>query len=264
MVLKVKYEAAEDIPAGFETLYTEKDGNWVLTGIEGLKTSEDTTKLTDALAKERKEHKATKDKLAAFKDLTPEQLKKDQEELEELRIRVEAGEGKMDKEAVEKLVDSKVKIKLAPVEKERDDLRAAVAEKDGTINTLNSTITRSRIETEVRKVAESLKVVPTAIDDAVELANKFLEVQEDGSIVTREVGSTVGGLTAKDWLEEMKDKRPHWWPASQGGGGKGGKDVEHFPNNPWSKEHENLTEQGRIMRADPKRAEQMKARANKK
>ena len=38
-MLELIYNSAEEIPSGFESLYTEKDGKWHLTGIKGMKTS---------------------------------------------------------------------------------------------------------------------------------------------------------------------------------------------------------------------------------
>ena len=63
-MLELIYNSTEEIPSGFESLYTEKDGKWHLTGIKGMKTSDDVTKLQTSLRKERDDHKKTKDRLA--------------------------------------------------------------------------------------------------------------------------------------------------------------------------------------------------------
>jgi hypothetical protein len=59
----------------------------------------------------------------------------------------------------------------------------------------------------------------------------------------------VPGLDAKLWLQDMQQKKAHWWPPSQGGGAGGsGGGGGNFPNNPWSKQHWNLTKQGEAVR----------------
>ena len=55
----------------------------------------------------------------------------------------------------------------------------------------------------------------------------------------------------------FKEKGPEGTGGSKGNGGKG----KPGEKNPWSKEHFNLTEQGKILREDPERAAQLKAAA---
>ena len=38
-MLKTIYDNEEDIPEGFKELYTEKNGKWELTGVQGVKQS---------------------------------------------------------------------------------------------------------------------------------------------------------------------------------------------------------------------------------
>ena len=70
------------------------------------------------------------------------------------------------------------------------------------------------------------------------------------------VGVATG--TAPDaWLADMREARPHWWPASSGGGARGSSGAGGFAKNPFSKTGWNLTEQARAVTADRTRAEQM-------
>jgi len=102
-MLELIYNSAEDIPEGFDSLYTEKDGKWHLTGVKGMKTSQDTDKLSKSLREERAAHKATKDKLAKFgEDPDIDAILEKLDGYEDLEARLEAGEGgKMGREEIE-------------------------------------------------------------------------------------------------------------------------------------------------------------------
>ena len=68
---------------------------------------------------------------------------------------------------------------------------------------------------------------------------------------------------AKEWLKDMQEAKPHWWPASQGGGAGGGRGGlgGARADNPWTKEGWNLTKQGQFVRqfGDAKALEAAKA-----
>lgn len=261
MALKVKYDSLEEVPEKFHELFVEQDGKFVLQ-VEGMKTEADIKRLTDSLSKERNEHKATKESLKKFEGLDPEKIKEEQEELAELRVRVEDGEGKgPDKETIDKLVEQKAKRLVAPVEAERNDLKKQLDALTGENTGLKSKIASTQIETVVRKACADQKIIGTATEDVIAAAERIFGVQEDGSVTTKDNVGVTPGLDVLDWLADMKDKRPHWWPASQGGGAKGGKDGEVFSNNPWDKNKWNLTEQGKLIKADPARAKRMAEQA---
>ena len=84
MELELVYETKEDIPAGYEALFTERDGKWHLTGVKGIKSQGDIDRLQTALTKERNDHKKTKETLARFGNHDADQLANDLDELEEL------------------------------------------------------------------------------------------------------------------------------------------------------------------------------------
>ena len=64
--LELSYDSADDIPAGMESLYTEKDGKQVLTGVKGMKTQADIDRLQTALTKERNDHKTVRTQLSSL------------------------------------------------------------------------------------------------------------------------------------------------------------------------------------------------------
>ena len=156
MALKAVYDKLEDIPEKFQELYTERNGKFELTGIEGVKTPEDVARVQTALEKERREHGETKDKLKAYGDLDPEGVQKDLDELAELRIRIEGVEkGGIDDEKLDRLVAQRVAREKAPIERERDNLRRENETLTAQNSELQGTIKTGRIETEIRKQAEA-------------------------------------------------------------------------------------------------------------
>lgn len=261
MKLKLKYDSQEDIPEGFDSLYSEKDGAWHLTGVEGMKTEEDTRKLSKSLREERDAHKKTKDKLAKLggDDVDIDEVVEQLDELEDLRARVEAGEGgKVDEAKLEELVEARVKRQLRPVERERDQLKSRNQELETETGELRTTINNGTIESRLRKLATDEKVVGSAMDDIVFMGTHLFEVAEDGEIVAREGARGIeAGITPDVWLGDMKEKRPHWWPTSQGGGAGGGAGGPGAGSNPWSPKAWDLDAQAAMVQTDRAKAERL-------
>lgn len=261
MKLKLSYNSQEDIPNGYEALYTEKDGKWVLTGIEGMKTQEDITRLSESLRKEREDHKKVKDILAKLggPDLDADALVEKLDEYEELKLRVESGEGgKIDDKKVEELVEQRVQRRLAPVERERDRLKTRNTELENENGTLKGTITRGTVESELRRHATEGKVVTSALDDILDIGANIFEVAEDGAVVTKQgLRNVPAGVTPDVWLSDMKEKRPHWWPASQGGGAGGSGGGNGTGVNPWTKDNWSIEAQAQLVRTDPGKADRL-------
>lgn len=269
MALKAIYDSKEDIPEQFQELYTERDGKFELTGIEGIKTQADVDRVQEALRKEKNDHKDTKDKLKTFEEVDLEQVKKDQDELTELRAKIEAGAGegfdqeKFD-EAVDKLANARVATAKAPLEK---DLEKVTKERDELKDQNDQYAHKETVRTitdAVRRAAGESKVIDSAMDDIIMLGERVFEITEDGKVVTRDEVGVTPGIAPDIWLAEMQDKRPHWWPMSQGGGGKGGNGAGGFANNPWSHEHWNMTAQGKMVREDRDKADRMAQAAGTK
>lgn len=244
MKIKSIYNSKDDIPAGYEELYSERDGKWLLTGVEGIRTDADVARVQTALTQEKAKTKELKAKLDLFGDLDPEEVHTQLEEIDELRVKATANGGKVDDAQIQALVDAKVKKETATLTRENTKLKTTVDELTTSNTELSSTIKKSKIETAVRQAAEKGGVVATAIDDIVMYGERVLEVTEDGSVITKDGVGVTPGLTVDVLLSDMKEKRPHWWPASVGGGAGGGKNNGGMSDNPWSAANWNLTAQG--------------------
>ncbi len=262
MALEILYDTKEEVPEAHTELYTEVEGKWALTGINGLVTKADVDKLNVALGKERTDHKATKAKVAVWADVDKEKNDADLVELTELRAAAEAGEGGKDaKEKFEKGVNAaaEARISAAKIASDRviTDLEKVGTEQAEKIVGFEKADTVRNIGDDVRKATTAAKVIDTAVEDVLMYAERVFEINDEGLVLTRDNVGVTPGIAPEIWLAEMQDKRPHWWPVSQGGGAGGGSGGQGFPNNPWTREHWNLTDQGKAIRADKAKAERM-------
>lgn len=247
MKIKTSYAAESEIPEGFAELYTETDGKWMLTGVDGMKSQADIDAIREGLTKERMEHKETKAILKKFGDHKPDEVDAIVQEVEELRIKVEAG-GKLNDEQVAQLVDAKVR----PVQK---DLDKAIGERDEAISRATASDTRL--------VQSSRRDVVFAAIGAKEGIRKdtngpILKFAEDELVFDSDTNefATEAGLSVGEWLDGFCDKNTYVMEPSQGGGTGGGSDRDKAGDNCFTKK--NVTEQMRLKRSDPVRYERLK------
>jgi hypothetical protein len=254
--LKTIYEKKRISRRLWPSLYLERNGKFELTGIEGVKTQADVDRVQEALRKEKTDHKTTKESLAKFGDLDPEKVPAALEELEEVKAQLATAtkDGKVDEGAVQERIEAAVNRAVGPLQRDKKSLETqlankdkVIAEKDGEVSTLQGSIKRSKIEGILRDNAIAAKVIPTAIDDAVMVGlNMFEEVE--GKYVTKDGSGITPGLEPKEWYKDMQEKRPHWWPPSQGGGSRGGgAPLGRHADNPWSAAGWNITNQGKYI-----------------
>ncbi len=172
MALELMYEKKEDVPEAHAELYTETDGKWQLTGINGLVTKDDVDKLNVALGKERTDHKETKKKVAVWADLEKEKVDADLAELTELRAASEAGEGTKDgKEKFEAGVKAAAEARIVAAkvisDRENADLKKVNGEQAEEIVGFKQANTVRTIIDDVRKATTTSKVIDTAVDDVL-------------------------------------------------------------------------------------------------
>lgn len=76
---------------------------------------------------------------------------------------------------------------------------------------------------EVIGAATEAGVHKYAMEDAMLAASRDFGLDDDGNPVAREgkYGKDGKPLTLKEWMAEMKETRPHWFPATGNGGGAG-------------------------------------------
>ena len=249
--LRAIHDSPDEIPEEFQSLYTEKGGRWELTGISGVKTQADIHRLQLWLKKERDEHKATKATLSAWSDLGD--LDAVQSALDRVPELEAAAGDKLDEAKIEEIAtrraDAMVRSKLSPVERELAKIRKERDEAVEGIARYREQETRRTIGDSLRRAMRSAKVLPEAEEDVLLLGERVFEITDEGGVVTRDLPGLAAGLDPTSWLSEIQDRKPHWWPASVGGGASGSGSGGGFSGkNPWSAEAWNMTEQARIYR----------------
>lgn|GEM_PF-857285 len=229
----------------------------------GLETNKQ--QVLDELKQERDSRKKMEGTLtqlqSAFGERTPEDVKAMMDRLENDEMARLAAEGKTDellKKHREKW-DAERKSSESALQKQIDDL---AKERDG----LSQQLTQELVDNRAMAAASKAGVIPEAMDVVKMLAKSQWEL-EDGEPVLRDKDGNIvtgkqGALTFEEWAgEQLRESHPYIFPQPRGtqapgGGGQGGGKT-----NPWKQDSLNLTEQARIIREDPARAERLKAEA---
>lgn len=253
-MLKAILDSLEGVETHFHSLYTERNGKYELTGIEGVKTQADIDRLQTALTKERNDHKTLKDRFATFGDRKPEDIIAALDRIPELEA---AAKGNLDEAKLNEIVEGRIKSRLAPVERQAQTLQQQLSEANASLEMLRAKDSLRIVTDAVRGAASKLKVVDSAVEDVTLLAERLFTIDETGAVVTKDNVGVTPGISADVWLTDMQAKRPHWWGPSQGGGAGGNRGGGSGVTNPWSKDSWNLTEQGRIYKENSGKAEQL-------
>lgn len=250
MKIKLSYQSESDIPEGMSALYTERDGSWVLTGVEGMKSQGDIDRLQESLAKERSDHKETKAKLRSFNGLDADEVLTKLDKYDELEKLAEGN----NPEKLEEIVAARLKSVTNPLERQiaklTEERDGAVAERDQ-LKTANQRRTKNDL---IRTAAQDAKVNAAMLDDVIQLAGAHLELNDAGDVVSTSSSPTGEGLSLTEYFAEVQEARRHWWPASDGDGAGGNGGNGPAGNNPFSKDNWNLTEQGKLVSSNPEKA----------
>lgn len=267
MALKVVLDNLDDVPEAVRGEYKEttdpktKAVTYVLDIDGGIDLHPLARTLKDENARRRIAEKKATDELALlapFKALgDPTEVLAKLDRIPELEA---AAEGKLDEGKINSIVETRLKTKLAPVERELGTWKTKATELEGKVGEYTAKEKQRAIADSVRgALIKSQGFNAVATEDALVFAERMLEVSEDGSVVTRDNVGVTPGVDAAVWLQEMQVKKPHWWGTTSGGGAGGNRNGANGggAGNPWSAEGWNMTEQGVILRADRRRAEQL-------
>lgn len=240
MALKLIVEKLDEVPEASRGLYVERDGKFHLD-VDGL---EDTSGLKSALEKERQARKDLDKRLAALKDVDPEEYRR-------LKDEADAKE----REKLEKDADLKrLSDKMTAKEREFSEKEAKLL---GEIRTM-------RLDDSLKAAAIAHGVHKDYLDDFVTvLKARHVKLGDDLKLQVLDADGDPSTLTLDDLMKDMKGKKPGYFEGSSSSGGgsqqhRGGGGGE---SNPWKKETFNLTKQGEIMEADPVRAKALAAEA---
>ncbi len=271
--LKTKYDKLEDIDEKYRDLFEEKDGKFLLTGIEGANDADAVARMGKQRDDARKEANDAKAKLKAFEalgDRDPTEVVKILDEVEDLKSQLEEAKqagGKTD-EAIQKRIDAAVtraearhKRELENAAKEHEKTKAKLAEEQGRVTTLDGRIKSGTVRDALVKAASEQKVKASAVQDLLMYAGSF-EITEDGKVVTKDGVGAPPGISVSDWLADRKSDRSHWWDESVGGGAKGGNGGAGTGGpNPFLKDSKSFTKAQALVKANPAQALQFAKQA---
>ena len=265
MALKFRYKSKDEIPAEHAGFYAEREGAWLLD-VDGAvdKAKLDESRTTNAaLLKERDELKQR------FDGIDPEEVRKlaaEKRQLEEaqaLRAATSAGD-------VDKVVENRIKGLRSDWEKQ---LGAVTAERDS----LNGRLTSIQIDQGVTLAGTKRGLRPTAVADITARARTVFRLVNGAAVAFEADGKTprygkdgITPMSLDEWVDTQVAEAPHLFEANAGGGaasggagGSGGARASAAVGvkNPFRKESWNLTEQMRLLKADPPLAARLKAAA---
>lgn len=253
MAIKAIIDKLEDVEEAFRPLYKEKNGKFEIE-VEGMKTQGDVDRLQLALTKERTDHKETKKKFDVFGDKKPDEVLALLDRIPELEA---AAAGKLDDTKISELADKRVLAKVGPLERKIKTLETQASEKDGKITEFTQREVTRTIHDSIREsVGKSQGFQGAALEDALLFGERHLTLNDEGKVVTKDSVGVTPGVDSTVWLSEMQARKPHWWGDTKGGGASGNKGGGGGAGpNPFARETWNLTEQGRILKESPSRAE---------
>ncbi|MDB6056235.1 MAG: hypothetical protein JWO95_79 [Verrucomicrobiales bacterium] len=255
MSLKYKLTSKNEIPAELAAHYIERDGAWFLDA-EG---AADKAKLDEFRNANIALVQQLDEQTKRFHGIDPDEVHRLAEEKRKLeeQQQLKAGE-------VEKVIETRVKAAKTDFEKQ---LGAITSERDA----LNGRLVTIQIDQGVVAAATKRGLRPTAIPDITARARNIFKLvngvptafEADGQTVR--VGKDgVKPMAIEEWLEAQLSEAPHLFESNAGGGaasnssgGSGNRSVK----NPFRRDSWNLTEQMRLQRNDPNRAQQLKASA---
>lgn len=200
-MLKARYAKKEDIPQGFESLYTEKDGEFILTGIEGVKTESDIAAIKKALDSERDAHKQTRTQMKKLEDI--------EKKLAEMTST------KKDKEpAIDPKDDKSTDPNFLALKKSLEKQQEIIEQMQQRNKELELENKQKSILDQLKKTASG-KIRNEAMGD-LELYASMFDMTDDGDVVTKD------GTKLSEWFETTLKNKPHWLPENQPGGATGG------------------------------------------
>lgn len=254
MALKFKYPKKEEIPAEHLSLYAERDGGWQLDA-DGVA---DKSKLDEFRTNNVALLKQLEEQRKRFEGIDPEEVRKLTEEKRKLEEERQLKSGE-----VEKVLETRVKTlkgewdkQLANVTSERDTLSSrlvAIQIDQGVIASASKRGLRATAIPDITARARNVFKLVDGVPTAFEADGQTVRVGKDG----------IAPMTLEEWVNAQATEAPHLFEANAGGGaaGNGSGGAQGLVKNPWKREQWNVTEQMKLLRSDPQRAEQMKAAA---
>lgn len=214
MPLQLVVDTLEGLPETVATLYTKGDDGKFKLGVEGVP---DVTNLKKALQAERDARTAAERTAKDFEGLDAKEIRdmlKQMEGNEEAQL-LKAGK-----------IDDVIARRTQKLVQENERKLKEALEKVDAESTRAKRLIAKVLDGAVTAAASKAGLHPQAIDDAMLHARAIFSLDENGNAVQLgDDGKPVLGkdgktpFTPSEWLESMREAKPHWFPATASGGG---------------------------------------------
>jgi hypothetical protein len=159
--------------------------------------------------------KATKERLAAFEGIDPEGIKALLSKVSEDEDAALIKSGDIDA-----VINKRTERMKAGFEAETKAEREARERAESRVQAFSKRV----LENSIRAEAGAAGLHQFAVEDALYRAGSMFVIDDNGNPVAAEgvLGKDGKPLTLKEWFGDMKEKAPHWFPATQSGSGAQG------------------------------------------
>lgn len=267
MALKAILAKLDEVEEQYRSLYTERNGKFEFTGVEGLKTQADIDRQLAANQKVRTDLtaaqtalKTANDKLATFEGLEPDDVHAKLEKLATLEAGNSVPELAKNFEAtvasrVAQVVDGKIKAETTKYQRTIDELNGKLTAATGTIQAFETKDNTRTIHDALRAAAVQAKVLPEAVPDLLAIGAGELKLV-DGKPQTED------GRDPTAWLEDRKAKTPYLWAPAQGAGSRGANGEVLSGDNPFKAgPTHNMTKISQLVKDNPTQAAKLAEQA---
>ena len=117
-LLKAVYSRQEEIPETYRDLFAENKGQYELTGVEGIQTQANIDRLSEALTKERNDHKEVTKNLSVWGELKHEEVQASLDRIPELEAAAEKASDTNVEDLVSNRLEGAVRTKTAPLDRQ--------------------------------------------------------------------------------------------------------------------------------------------------
>lgn len=205
MALAFQMDNMEGVGEEIAALYTEKEGKFMLTGIEGISPKSKVDEF-------RNSNIELTNQLKGFEGIDPAKYATMTTEIDELKIRLDKTD--LDEEQIEKIVAGRVK-------KMSDDFVESETGYKTTISTQSERINTLVLDGTAREAAVANGIAETAVDDVIGRVRQTYTVGENGSpIGTDGEGKTLYDSTGQeilsinDYVKGLTKTAPHLFQES--------------------------------------------------
>jgi len=268
--LKVIYDSADEIPDALRDLYQEvMDGDvarYVLQLDDDVKHHPQILALRNAYDRQKQENASLKAQVASLSkgaDTVPDDFTSEEwERLKALDDEFKKGGGddaeRRRREAEMTAQRNTLQQKLDRLEKK---YQTDIAERDGSIERMKNHVHRLLVEDGLTKALAEAGIQGPMLKASRAMLERSVEIIQDGdadpvAMIKTDLDPTPIGEYVKSWVQT--DEGRAFLPQPSGGGASGSNAPKgSVGDNPYSKVNWNVTNQGRVYKADPIKADRL-------